>query len=130
MRFLTRPQRTPRFSGSHPMFSTSARRGLVPALVGAALLSITAAAVQAEPLPNTQPLEEKGDLAAKMVEGIGKYLDREAAASIEKRKPFWKPDFSSPEAFAKSVQPNRERLKKILGVVDERVKFADIEYVG
>ena len=84
----------------------------------------------ADTLPDTKPLEEKGDLAAIMVEGIGKYLDRELAASVEKRKQFWKPDFSSPEAYAKSVEPNRQRLKKILGVVDERVKFADIEYVG
>jgi dienelactone hydrolase len=28
------------------------------------------------------------------------------------------------------VQPNRDRLKKILGVVDERVPFTDLEYVG
>jgi dienelactone hydrolase len=86
--------------------------------------------VSAEPLPNTKPLEVKGDLAAIMVEGIGKYLDRELAASVEKRKQHWKIDTSSPEAYAKSVAPNRERLKKILGVVDERVKFTDIEYVG
>ena len=65
-----------------------------------------------------------------MVEGIDKYLDREIAASVEKRKQYWKPDFSSPEAYLKSVQPNRERLKKILGVVDERVPFTDLEYVG
>ena len=86
--------------------------------------------LRADALPDTKPLEEKGDLAALMVEGIGKYLDRELAASVEKRKQYWKFDLSSPEAYAKSVQPNRERLKKILGVVDERVKFTDIEYVG
>jgi dienelactone hydrolase len=86
--------------------------------------------LHAEPLPDTKPLDEKGDLAAQMVEGIGKYLDRELAASLEKRKPFWKIDSSSPEAYAKSVEPNRQRLRKILGVVDERVKFADLEYVG
>ena len=32
------------------------------------------------PLPNTKPLTEDGDLAAKMVAGIHKYLDRELAA--------------------------------------------------
>ncbi len=86
--------------------------------------------LRADSLPNTKALEEKGDLSAIMVEGIGKYLDRELAASVEKRKQFWKIDKSSPEAYAKSVAPNRERLKKILGVVDERVKFTDVEYVG
>src|SRR5262245_22162840 len=84
-------------------------------LLCVALLTTIGAGAQAEPLAGTQPLEEKGDLAAKMVEGIGKYLDRETAASVEKRKQFWKPDFSSPEEYAKSVQPNRERLKKIIG---------------
>src|SRR5579871_6382120 len=84
----------------------------------------------AEPLPETKPLTREGDLAAQMVEGIDKYLMRELAASVEKRKQFWKPDFSSPEAYVKSVQPNRERLKKILGVVDARVPFKELEYVG
>jgi dienelactone hydrolase len=107
---------------------TACRRLYLGVLV--VLLSASGRSAQADPLPGTQPLEEKGDLAAKMVEGIGKYLDRELAASVEKRKQFWKPDFSSTEAYRKSVQPNRERLKKILGVVDERVQFTDIEYVG
>ena len=39
----------------------------------------------AEPLPNTKPLTEDGDLAAKMVAGIHKYLDRELAAAPKKR---------------------------------------------
>ena len=81
-------------------------------------------------MPDTKPLAEQGDLAAKMVEGIDKYLMREIADSVEKRKQYWKLDFSSPEAYLKSVQPNRERLKKILGVVDERVPFTDLEYVS
>ncbi|MBX9581954.1 MAG: dienelactone hydrolase family protein [Gemmataceae bacterium] len=74
----------------------------------------------AEPLPGTQPLTESGDLAGKMVAGIHTYLDRELAAAPERRKALWKPDPSSPEAYAKSVAPNRERLRKLLGVVDRR----------
>src|SRR5881628_290564 len=80
-----------------------------------------AAPLAAQPLPGTQPLTQQGDLAAAMVAGIDTYLMRELAASVEKRKQFWKPDFSSPEAYAKSVAPNRERLRKILGVVDQRL---------
>jgi cephalosporin-C deacetylase-like acetyl esterase len=87
-------------------------------------------ALRAEPLPETKPLARQGDLAAQMVEGIDKYLMRELAASVEKRKEYWKPDFSSAEAYTKSVQPNRERLKKILGVVDARVPFTGFELVG
>ena len=85
-------------------------------------------AVRSEPLPNTKPLTREGDLAAQMVEGIDKYLMRATEESIAKRKEYWKPDFSSVEAYTKSIEPNRQRLRKILGVVDERVPFKDIEY--
>src|SRR5262249_59114270 len=84
----------------------------------------------AEPLPGTKPLTTESDLAAQMVAGIDKYLMRELAASVEKRKQYWKPDFSSPENYAKSVQPNRDRLKKIIGVVDQRLPVKELEYVG
>src|SRR5207253_1835587 len=40
------------------------------------------------------------------------------------------PDYSSAEAYTQSVQPNRERLKKLLGVVDARVPFTALEYVA
>ena len=55
-------------------------------------------------------------------------LTRELEACVAGRKQYWKPDFSSPEAYTKSVQPNRERLKKILGVVDPRVTPVTMEY--
>jgi len=76
--------------------------------------------VSAEPLPNTKPLTTDGDLAKNMVDGIHKYLDRELAAAPAKRDAIWK----------KSDMPaKRERLKKILGVVDDRLP-AKLEYVG
>jgi len=93
------------------------------------LLLFAGPALSAEPLPDTKPLTAEGDLAAQMVAGIDKYLMRELTASVEKRKQFWKPDFSSVEAYTKSVQPNRERLKKILGVVDPRVPV-EMQYVA
>src|SRR5215472_7736375 len=93
------------------------------------LLAVIVAAVRAEPLPETKPLSREGDLAAQMVEGIDKYLMRELAASVEKRKQYWKPDFSSPENYARSVEPKRERLKKIIGVVDQRLSVK-MEYVA
>ncbi len=58
-------------------------------------------------LPGTQPLETEGDLAARMVEGIDRYLMRELAAS----------------AAARPKAPSRERLRAIIGLVDERVPF-------
>ncbi|HEX5104160.1 MAG TPA: dienelactone hydrolase family protein, partial [Pirellulaceae bacterium] len=41
-----------------------------------------------------------------------------------------KRDFSSAEAYNKSIEPNRQRLAKILGVVDPRVPFDAPELVG
>ncbi len=100
-----------------------------PRLLLAFSLLTLAAPARAEPLPGTKLLTREGDLAAQMVEGIDKYLMRELAASVKKRAAFWKPDYSSAEAYAKSVRPNRERLKTILGVVDKRVSPVRMEYV-
>jgi dienelactone hydrolase len=105
-------------------------RHLSPLALVPCVLLVPCVPCLAGPLPGTQPLEDKDDLATKMVAGIDRYLTRELAASPEKRKQYWKPDFSSPEAYAKSVEPNRQRLRKILGMVDERKKFDDIAYVG
>jgi dienelactone hydrolase len=94
------------------------RQSFIP-LVFLSACFASSAVKSAEP-PNTQPLTEQGDLAAKMVAGIHTYLDRELAAAPERRKALWKLDHSSPEAYAKSVAPNRDRLRKLLGVVDRR----------
>src|SRR3954451_18787172 len=75
----------------------------------------------AQALPGTQPLESKDDLAKQMVEGIDRYLTRLTGEVAAERRAGWKLDHSSAEAHEKSLQPKRERLKKLLGVVDERV---------
>jgi len=89
-----------------------------------------ASAVSAQPLAGTKPLETKDDLAAVMVEGIDKYLDRQLEASVGGRKQFWQPDYSSAAAYVKSVSPNRERFKKIVGLVDQRLPVPALEFVG
>lgn len=84
---------------------------------------------QPSPLDGTAPLTQEGDLAAQMVAGIGRYLDRELDGSVQKRAAHWRRDLSSPEAYARSVKPNRDRLRTILGVVDQRLPVA-MEMVG
>ncbi|MBM4050271.1 MAG: hypothetical protein FJ279_34685, partial [Planctomycetes bacterium] len=81
-----------------------------------------AAASEAQPLAGTEPLTMEGDLAAQMVAGIGRFLLREIEASVGRRAQHWKPDCSSPENYAKSVAPNRQRFLKRIGVVDAREK--------
>jgi cephalosporin-C deacetylase-like acetyl esterase len=85
---------------------------------------------QGQQLPGTAPLDMKGDLAAQMVDGMHKYLDKAIDKSVEGRKKYWKPVFSSMEAYVKSIEPNRERLKKLIGLVDSRVPMTGIEYVA
>jgi cephalosporin-C deacetylase-like acetyl esterase len=97
-------------------------------LTGLFLLASPAAAQQT--LPGTKPLTLQGDLAAQMVAGIDRHLMKALDASVEKRRQAWQPDTSSPEAYRKWLEPKRERLRKILGVVDPRVPFADVEYVS
>src|SRR5262245_37662052 len=72
-------------------------------------------------LPDTKELTETGDLSAKMMEGAHRFLERKLKESVKARERFWKRDGSSAEAYAKSVEPNRERLRTTLGVVDARV---------
>jgi dienelactone hydrolase len=93
------------------------------------LLVLGSTLAAAEPLPNTKPLTDDGDLATAMVAGIHKYLDRELKAAPAKRDELWKTDLVSKEALAKSLPAKRERLRKLLGVVDERVK-PNLEYIS
>ncbi len=68
------------------------------------LLLAAVAAACAQPLPGTAPLRIEGDPGLEMVEGIHRYLDRATAAAAAHRPP-----------------PDRERLRKIIGAVDERL---------
>ncbi|MCU0879610.1 MAG: hypothetical protein MUF06_17675, partial [Pirellulaceae bacterium] len=87
------------------------------------VLSLAQELGSGEPLAGTERLTMEGDIAAQMVAGIDKFLLREIDLSVERRAKHWKRDFSSPDAYDKSIEPNRQRLAKILGVVDERVPF-------
>src|SRR5579883_431088 len=94
-----------------------------------ALLAALPTALRAESLPGTRPLEMKGDLATQMVAGIDKYLMRELEASRAERLKRWKLDTSSRDAYLKALQARRDRLKQILGVVDQRLPVKELQYV-
>ncbi|HXG46002.1 MAG TPA: dienelactone hydrolase family protein [Methylomirabilota bacterium] len=97
------------------------------------LVFICAAALQAqEPpsLPGTQPLQVTGDLSTQMVAGIDRFLMRALEQSPAERARHWRRDLSSAEAYARSVQPNRDRLRRLIGAVDPRVPFAEMDFVS
>ena len=71
------------------------------------VMGLFAVAALGQPLPGTAALTAEGDLAAQMVEGIDRFVDRELAASIARRP----------------AAPDRQRFRKIIGAVDERVAF-------
>jgi dienelactone hydrolase len=88
------------------------------------------ASVAQEVLPNTRPLTLQGDLSAQMVAGIDRFLTRATEQSIGERQQYWQRDFSSVGAYDKSVQPNRERLRRIIGAVDARLPVSALEFVS
>ncbi len=81
-------------------------------------------------LHGTAPLTMEGDLAAQMVEALDGYVTDAVARSPEKREILWSRDYSSHEAYTKSVEPNRERFKKQIGCLDERLPIEALNYVA
>ncbi len=81
-------------------------------------------------LHGTDLLTLDGDLAAQMVEGLDGYVTDAVASSIEKRGTLWHRDYSSHSAYTKSIEPNRERLRKQIGCLDERLPIEALSYVA
>src|SRR5207247_5308290 len=75
-----------------------------------------------ETLPQTVPLDwEESDLSSRLMDGAHRFIERQIAESVAKRSQFWARDFSSPAAYASSVQPNRARFITNIGAVDPRL---------
>jgi len=72
-----------------------------------------------EILPGTKPLTWEGDLSAKMLDGAHKFIDEKINESIVNRSKFWNRNFSSRQAYELSVEPNRRRFMKYIGVEDK-----------
>ncbi len=87
-----------------------------------ALPAFAAPTQPADVLPNTAALTLRTDFAADMVAGIGRYVDRKLDESVSQRQQFWKPDYSSADAYAKSIETNRRHFARIIGAVDRRVE--------
>jgi dienelactone hydrolase len=85
---------------------------------------------KSQPLAGTEPLTMEGDIASHLVAGVDKFLLRKIDESVAKREQHWKRDFSSADAYNKSIEPNRKRLADILGIRDARVKFDAPELVA
>ncbi len=73
-------------------------------------------------LAGTAPLTAEGDLAMQMVDGIHSFLLQETARQANRRSELWNRDYSSVENYQRSVEPNRQRFRQIIGAADPRVE--------
>ncbi len=97
------------------------------------LLAARGEMAAAEPprvFPGTGPLEAEGDLASAMVDQIDRFLLAELRNSVARRRQYWHYDFTSPEAYSRSVEPNRKRLAHILGIRDRAASNPRLELVA
>jgi dienelactone hydrolase len=82
------------------------------------------------PLPGTLALTWTGDIASRLVDSADRFLCGELDKSIAGRAQYWNRDLSSAEKYVASIEPNRRRLRHILGLRDPRVTFAAPELMG
>src|SRR3954447_22609523 len=97
--------------------------------IAIAASGVLSGAPATETLGGTQQLTLEGDLADKLMDGAHEFVGRQIAGSIAGRAKYWKRDFSSAEAYRKSVKPNRQRFLKMIGAVDARLP-GQFEYYG
>ena len=81
-------------------------------------------------LPGTAHLTMQGDLAAQMVDGIHRFLLRRIEDAAQERGRLWQRDYESAEAYQRSVSPNRERFRQIIGAVDARTGVRSPQLAG
>src|SRR5690349_16955916 len=122
---FSEPQNSRRITPAVCCYSMRYRKSMRRAVLGGVFLAWSVAG-QPQPLDRTARLELRGDLAAQMVEGIHRYLDRATALSVESREQLWKRDYRSAERYSQSVAPNRDHLRTIIGAVDQRLPATGI----
>lgn len=72
-------------------------------------------------LPGMAPLTQEGNLSEQMHLAALAGMEGRIADSLRTRAQYWHRDFASPQAYELSIHDNRERLRKIIGVVDPRL---------
>lgn len=95
----------------------------------AVLLLLVSPAAWSQTLSGTAKLEwAEEDLSTRLMDGAHRFVERKIDESEAPRAQFWKRDFSSTEAYEKSVDGNRARLMTIIGAVDPRLPPAMERY--
>ena len=69
-----------------------------------------------EPLPNTAVLTWQGDLSLRLMEGAHRFVERKIGESTHARQKYWSRDLTSPDAYERSIAPNRRRFREAIGL--------------
>jgi len=101
-------------------------------LLSCLLFLFFAGGAVAQPLPGTDLLTtpDGWDCAVNNTRLITAFLDKKIAESEQHRAKHWNQQFSNREAYEKSVEKNRKRLRFIIGVRDPRKPFDSPEYAA
>jgi dienelactone hydrolase len=83
-----------------------------------------------DPLPGTAKLELDQPLDVVMVDGINRFALRELDESPKNRGRLWHRDFASAAAYEKSIAPNRQHLRTMIGAVDSRIANNGFEFIA
>lgn len=103
-------------------------RWVVLAVVTTAMLGRSSPADQ--PFPGTELYVPQGDLAERTLDGIARFLLDRTQDSVESRAGRWNRDLASPERYQDSIEANRQRLRQIIGAVDDRHPVTDLELIA
>lgn len=68
-------------------------------------------------------LSSPDELRSQMIGGIFNYFEQELKTASINREQHWKRNYSSAEEYDESITSNREKFKKINGIIDERKQF-------
>ncbi|MDR2705000.1 MAG: dienelactone hydrolase family protein [Planctomycetaceae bacterium] len=96
---------------------------LITVFITVLTFSITLWASEPDVLSGTEPLTWIGDCTQRNCETVQAFLDRKTEESIVGRQRYWLRNFENQADYEVSIAKNRQRLRFILGIRDERRFF-------
>ncbi|MCC7373021.1 MAG: dienelactone hydrolase family protein [Verrucomicrobiales bacterium] len=82
------------------------------------------------PLAGTEALTMTGDIASNLVAGADRFLDRKLEQAQARRDRFGGRNVASIEEYEAGWKEDRERLAKMLGVVERRTVMGGLEWIS
>ena len=95
---------------------------------GLLLLVAGAALLQGAALPGTNLLQESRDWKRETTAQLDALLMQRIGDARALRPQYWQRDFSSLEAYQRSIAANRQRLRERIGAIDSRVEVGDLNF--